>query len=433
MYAFHFIQAYSMVIAVVCLLLFLACIFFAKKYKVANYVAIFAGCLLFLSLGTSGISYLLRLKHSESELLSDATEGLVYTMESPPEDESFNWIWEAVLDDKATCLLVPSGYSFDEYVHEIFDLEKIRKDYPDLTTARYRVLWYDVARGSIDLQSKYSLTFAYTPHMKDDYHIPGAKVLSKGINSVLKGILHMQNAQWESARKCFQAADSSGNYTGTYYLSDWYKSGFGDYPRKEKADSLLEKAANGGCRTARVQLGKAILSNKNVSHFLIGKAEDYLLRVTTISTVACPTTVDCALSGLTSLNDYYKTTGRRRKAYRMTRKSYLSYGDMNVKYNEHLDNCLSSGRYKEALLIIKEGEAKGIENCYIAHALLLMHGWGLKKDRGEAERILRYAADSLDYYPAYHTLAWLYQLEKRAGASFYEELYNAEFSQNVHP
>lgn len=443
----HWIQAYPYVIVIICLVALLTvcvCASRKEKWRWAQSIASFFGMLLLLSILSSCVSFRDNRKNTQIECLSDATEGLVETLGFQNIYETFDWLMDAVQNHKGVTMLVPIGWDVKGFCEEVFDTKKIAADYPDQESGQHRVLWYNVYRdeekGGYKLQSEYTLAYVYGPYLKDSYRIDGIRVHDESVNYVLEGILHMQKEEWEEAKAAFEQADLLENVAGTYYLSDWYSVGYGVDPGaegnkgKRKGEDLLAKAADGGCRAARVKLGTQIMEDPGHTLVQISKAEEYLRGAAVLTSVAVPGVITEAQKALVSLNSYYNTTGKHRKAYRMSKKCYTSYNDLHVKYNAHLSNCLKrkSGKYyKEALEIIGEGEPVGEGNCYVAHAVMYMYGLGVNEDPGKAENLLRYAVDSLDYFPAYKTLSELFRKENRDGASFFEDLYNVEFSKNV--
>ena len=443
----HWAQAYPYVIVITSLAAFLAvCVHASRKNNWRWYlpIASFFGMLLLLSILSSCVSFGDDRKNTRKECLSDATEGLVQALGFQNVDERFDWLMDAVHNQEGITMLVPSEWNVFDFCKEVFDPNRVGLDYPGCDSLHYRILWFSVfgesGKEEYKIQSEYNLAYVYGPHLKDSFRIDGAITYGESVNYVLNGILHMQKWEWEEAKIDFEQADYLGNPAGTYYLSNWYSVGYGVDPMSDanegrrKGEELLARAADEGCRTARVKLGKRIMGDPGHTPVQISKAEDYLRSAAILTSTAAPGVIREAQEALVALNFYYNTTGKNRKAYRMTKKCYQSYNNLQVKYNEHLNNCLKrrSGKYyKEAMEIIGEGEPIGEGNCYVAHAVMCMYGLGVKEDSDRAEGLLRYAVDSLDYYPAYKTLAELYRKEKRNGSAFFEDLYNIRFSRNV--
>ena len=95
----------------------------------------------------------------------------------------------------------------------------------------------------------------------------------------------------------------------------------------------------------------------------------------------------------------------------MSRISTEASNNQNIRYIVHLDNCISCKKYSEAHKIIDDGIIYDAPHCLIVHAGMYILGNGEKQDFSQAESLLRYAADTLDYYPAYKVLADLYKVK----------------------
>lgn len=436
---FFFIQAYPAQIAVICLLVLLA-LFIWKSTRDKNkegedktnagYIigVVFALVLLVFATISTYANFQDNRKYDEDELVSDVTEGFLSVLKIKDFDKVFPWADEAILEDKGTIFIYPSSFpgSFETV---ILDKRKY-----DADPQHRHPITYNMSRDDNILRSEYKFAFVYTPNMNQAYQVPGARVLTAGINDVLKGFVYMKRKHWEKARECFSRADSIGNRMGTYLLSDWYAKGYGFDPDKATealAEAYLRKAADGGCRAARAELGKRIVNDRSHSRPALMRAEDYLRKASVVETVVAPDVINEATRSLQTLSSFYIAEHQNGEAYDCTRRSYQSFNDESLMYEEHLNNCIRDQRYGEALDIIAKGEPRRVGNCYVSHAVMLMYGHGLGRDLAEAERLLRYAADSLDHYPAYKTLAELYRLEKRVGAEFFDKLYDVEFSNRV--
>ena len=436
---FFFIQAYPAQIAVGCLLVLLALFLWNhyrdktkegedKKHAWYIFGVVFALVLLVSSTASTYITVQDNRKYNEDELVSDVTEGFLSVLKFKDFDKVFPWVDEAIMEDKGTIFIYPSSFP-GKFENIIVDQRKYNAD-----PQHRHLITYSVNREDNTLRSEYKFAFVYTPNMNQAYQVPGARILKAGINEVLKGYVYMKRKEWEKARGCFSRADSLGNPMGTYMLSEWYAKGYGFDPDKDTeatAEEYLRKAADEGCRAARAQLGERIVNDRNHTRPALMRAEDYLRKASVVETVVATDVIREATRSLRTLSSLYNAEGRNTKAYDCTRRSYRSFNDESVKYEEHLNNCIRARKYGEALEIIAEGEPKKVGNCFVAHATMLMYGYGPDKDLDGAERLLRYAADSLDHYPAYRTLAKLYRLEKRDGAEFFGKLYDVEFSNRV--
>ena len=132
-----------------------------------------------------------------------------------------------------------------------------------------------------------------------------------------------------------------------------------------------------------------------------------------------------------AVNDYYRRLGLFKEAYRISKTSTKASNSPNIKYNVHLNNCIACKKYAEAHRIINEGKECNDPRCWVVHAGMYTLGKGEKKDFSKAESLLRYAADTLDYYPAYKGLSELYKEFGREGSKFWFDLYQVKFSNRI--
>lgn len=348
-------------------------------------------------------------KESDMELISDATNSAAsfFDFKNLSEDGR-EWFAPAVKNDDVKYVLVPYGITPENLGNSAFDSKLVLKDSP---IGQMRMLFSIVPMpmmgDTYSIKSKYYLAALYKPHLKKGNRFGRCIELPLSVNIVMMACEAINRADFDMARELLHKADSLQNGAATYLLSTMYFNGFGDYPDKEVAMQLIEKAVTRGSRAAKVTIADKILKDLTSSTIQKAKAEDYLRRAVVLGTVASLSTVDYAQYALALLQSYYTSTRRFRDAYKLTKECMMAYDNPNVKYNYHLQNCVNLGKFREARIIIEEGESQGLPACYIMHARLLSKGLGYKQDVLEAEKLLRFTADSLRC-PVYEDLSILY-------------------------
>lgn len=432
LYAYHIITAYSIIIIPICCFIIIGSYF--VKWKWLKWVRISVGCILALSLIAGLFTWIEFSRGERDVLISDATASLLDAFNEDPEDE---WINQSMENGKLVFFLLstkenPKQFLYQEckkyYSTHVTPLSTFDVNYNFMTltvTQKERTLQCKHTLGMTDLDVLRSIS----PSNKHCILLPAST-----LETVL-GHISLRNYDFQAAKKHFEIADSLGNATGTYLLSKWYETGFNCDPKDEhvraRAMQLLNKAAKKGSREARVKWSKNVLNNPASTDFERGKAEDFLRRASMLNTTATYRTAETTHEALKTLNNYYRTTGRFRKAYQTTRKSYKLFQDQSVRFCDHLDNCLSLGLYREARSLIEEGERLQYKYCHLIHAGMLMNGQGFNQDYNKAEQILRFVADSLNYAAAYKGLAELYEKTDRNGVDFWEGLYNVQFDNRI--
>lgn len=427
------IEAYSSWIIVLCFLVLIGCHFF-RESELSKDIAIFAGFMLLFTLIGLFVSYKKEEDNTDNELLSDVT--MFITEEFPSivdNPDRGRWLPEAIKSGRVAYILVPpdtnmeaDGY-FDKSFGGIIDAD----------STMLHAFMMTINENETKVASRYNLLILSGPRFNERKKLDkriGIILPGKGISAVLDGILEMNQGNWDAARCLFEKAESLGNAAGAYHLARWYKSGYGREPDKNSARESKNKmrmAAENGSREARVELGRMYLLDSVSTPLQRVDGEKYLRKAALVKTVATLNNISCSRRALDGLNDYLRAVKRFKEAYELTKDSYAELNDPYFRYVSHLDNCLSRKEYTEALDIIREGELEGFGYCYLVHAGLLTNGKGLKKDYAEAEKLLRYAADSLDYYPAYRGLADLYRKADVDGCEFWERLYEARYSNRV--
>ncbi len=378
---------------------------------------------------------------SRSELVSDATESLVdyyyHLTENPIAEHP--WISkENFIDDRIRCIIVPSsGYS--EFCESAFDAETIIRDDPEKRAVRVCPL--NLRQNGKEIQTKYRFVLAYAPQLKKEWQAKGSINLPESSYLTLKGMIEIDDNDWQQGKELLERAKSEGNAAAGYYLSRWYRSGYGDEPDIEKADSLLKDAVESGSRSARYEWGSKVLRNPGIEMSDLKKAlaVDYLRDASVLKeSIGTVTTANLARESFFMLNDFYRACGKEsgsrkyyKAAYRMAKRNTRSFVDNEIRYVALLDNCISLEKYDEALEIIVEGKVQRQPHVYLVHADMLSEGKGVAKNLDEAERLLRFAADSLNHYPAYHGLSILYRRNGKKGSEFWDRLYSIKFSNEV--
>lgn len=377
---------------------------------------------------------------SRSELVSDATESLVdyyYQLTENPIAEH-PWInKENFIDDRIRCFIIPVN-SYSEFCESAFDAKAIMKDDP--VERIIRVCPLNLRQDGKEIQAKYRFVLVYAPHLRKDWQSKGTIMLPESSYLTLKGMIAIDDNDWLEGKELLEQAKSENNAAAGYYLSRWYRSGYGDEPRntEQKADSLLKDAMESGSRSARYEWGSNVLKDPGIEMSDIKKAlaVEYLRDASFLKkSIGTVTTANLARKSFFILNDFYRACGKEsgsrkyyRAAYRLARKNTGSFIDNEIKYVALLDNCVSLQKYGEALEIIEEGKKERQPHVYLVLADMYSEGKGVAVDYDEAEKLLRFAADSLNHYPAYHGLSRLYRRSGKKGAEFWDRLYDIKFS-----
>lgn len=379
---------------------------------------------------------------SRAELYSDATETVVdyLSMLGTESDPDFPWLnKDNFVKEQIRCFIIPSK-KFSDFTKSAFDKMAIIKDDPVNQTVGICILdlSQSIEKFSVKVKTKYRFALVYVPHLSGGRQIKGVIELPKSSYNAIKGTIYLDNYDWQKGKEFLEQANSEHNAAACYFLSKWYRSGYGDESNRERADSLLMEAVKKGSRAARYEWGTEVLKNSRVtmSDIMKSQAEDYLREAANLkNSITTETTANLARESIFTLNDFYRACGKERnskkyyrKAYKFTKRNPGSYTDLEVRYVALLDNCISLGKYDEALEIIKEGQQRRHPHCYLALANMYSEGKGLGINYYYAERLLRFAADSLNHYPAYHGLALLYESREKEGVEFWNRLYDIEFS-----
>lgn len=422
MYINHFMTAYSLIIILICFITIILCLLIHRQWM--NSLLIFASTLLLLSLLSNCFAKIESHKTEEEELISDVTYCIVEQFKNKNKD----WVYDAINHDSLNFILIPSSKDVKQFLYDINE---------NLASIGYLGVQYNVCLLFAEMQSKIIcgkylilMTDLSEIELLNNQHSYWTVLPHSCLEAVL-GQIDMNNHNYQSAKEHYFMADKLGNATGTYFLAKWYATGYNMCPDNNKEDELLKKAASNGSRAARMDWGKKTLISLRATEWERGEAEDYLLRSSRIKTVIYKYIVDVARESVKVLDEYYRAEYRFRDAYNLTKKNYRYFQDDEIKYNNHIDNCLSMGRYDEALDIVTEGEKVNHPYCFFTHAIMLMNGMGMHRDYSKAEHLLRFAADSLNYRLSYKGLADLYRITNRSGVDFWEGLYEANFDNRI--
>ena len=389
---------------------------------------------------------------SRKELISDATESLVdyYTDIHHGFDTGKEWINEEnLLNGTISFFLVPVS-KIDEFLVYMYNDAAVLKDDPQNGIIRYHSLI--TSQQGVASNSDYQVVLTYSPHLHSKREFKGSIKLPSSTSSVLAANHEFDGYNWASGRELLEKAQIEGNASAAYYLSHYYRYGYGRAPDEKQAEKLLRMSAESGSRSARFEWGNSVLKDSTLSMTGMNKsvAEDFLKKAASLkkSTVT-KTTGTLSRNSILLLNDFYRACAQESnnrkyytKAYNLTKKSNGSFEDVRIKYSAHLDNCIILENYDEALKIIDEGKGLKVKrggklesipqaHCFLVEADMYMRGLGVSHNFTKAEKLLRFAADSLDYYPAYRGMAELYRKRGKAGDEFWDRLYEVKFSNRI--
>ena len=266
------------------------------------------------------------------------------------------------------------------------------------------------------------------------------KILPSSISVCVLAEMKLRTKDWETAEKLLRQADSEGNAYGTYRLAQMYEEGFGRQPDSKEARKLMKKSAERGFQVAQNAWAKDILYDPSSTREEIALAEDYLRKATKLVDYRdelCYSVLHDSTYELVSLYSVQKDVLR---SYFFTWRMCRDYPSLYYPKMEHIRNCLVLHRYKTAQRLIRECESlpeetihkETLEYVFIEHAWMLIEGKGVKKNLAEGERLLKYAADTLNFYPAWLELSNFYSLiDRPSEADFYKDLYEIKYSNRM--
>lgn len=425
----HFISLFAGYVIVVCLIVIIVCIRYWEKEKITHWIVPCAFVLLLLSAWETNKSIVNLSRETEKELIADATESAIdgYYSYDPDEKE---WLDRAILENKLIYILVPATQDFESILLRVYDKSLVDKDSEG--NYLYRIVFSRAQLQGENVDSKYYLLALYQPFMRNENVICDYKVLPESVSLTMRGVVSQSKGEFSKAKAYFSKADSLSNSASTALLSKWLSSGYGEDPDKKEALRKMYQAADNGSRYARLTLGAEILSDAESNDFQKAQAEGYLRKAAVLRSVASNNTAKESEDATRFLSSYYRTTNRFYDAYQLSKTSYSCITNPNLKYGIHLDNCLSMGYYEEAQRLIEEGEKLRFPNCYLAHAELYIQGKVVKRDIQAAEKLLRFAADSLGEYVAYNRLASIYQaLGDNRSAQLWKRMFIANYHTSI--
>lgn len=288
--------------------------------------------------------------------------------------------------------------------------------------------------------TKYALIIMEMGKVKQDLDEKYITPLPYSVNLTVCGYSCLNKLNWKQAENYFDEGYKLGNGVAAYYLYVMYKNGCGmdpDAEQQKKAMRYLHESSDMGYRKAQLEYGKILLESENVSDVSLGV--DYLKNASLLSDFRSGYGMTTMERAIEKLNEYYLNTGQYKDAYKFS-KLLLEHNKMErQKYERHLDNCILVNNYKEANDIIRKGKRLGIKDpqhaayCYISEAILLSKGLGGNPvDLSKAERLLRFASDSLDSKYARKVLSELYSnngFEEQS--SFWSDLYNVDYHKTI--
>ena len=260
------------------------------------------------------------------------------------------------------------------------------------------------------------------------------KPLSPSVNFTVAGLLLMNKNEWDNAFRVLNEAFCQGNGVAGYYLYFAYANGLGVDKDTDESMNYLKESADLGYRRAQQEYGQILLAREGDVDNAMGL--QYLQKATLLSDFSYYSTLTYLHRAIDDLQDYYHGTKQYEKAYSFTKNLIKESGIEDLTYQYHLDNCILSGRYSEALDIIQKGQkSEDFQNagyCKVVQAKMLSEGLGVKKDFRKAEIALRFASDSLDYPFARKKLAELYSQEGYEDeAAFWQRLYDIRFHSTI--
>lgn len=296
---------------------------------------------------------------------------------------------------------------------------------------------YSISRW-VDKGSRYDLLIINKNYLKKDIDNKILTLLPNDINLTVCGFLYLQEANWNLAEKYLKDAFDSGNGVASYYLYLMYKNGCGMKPDDIVAMQFLKKAAKMGYRKAQTEYGQYLV-NTSTSRREISQGISLLKKASMMVDYRSGLIVINQCKAINYLLDYYWNTNQLKESYRFSSLLMKDKNEEEIVIIWHLDNCIANGKYKEAEEIIRKGMRNGTRKpqlatyCYETEAKILSQGLGRKKvDLKRAEKMLRYASDSLDSRYSRKMLGELYgQYHYTEDSIFWTKLYDINFSKNI--
>lgn len=291
--------------------------------------------------------------------------------------------------------------------------------------------------GDESVHSKTKLVAFNTEFAKSGFEDEFIVPLSSSVEHTVAGVLLLDKNEWSNAIHVLNDALVQNNGVAAYYLYLAYfthANGLGTEKNNDLQIQYLKKSADLGYRKAQLQYGQHLLEKGGDIDIAIGL--QYLRRAAVLSEFRTPPAMGTMHNAIEALHDYYLETGQFDQAYSFTKEIIKENRLEYLNYQYHLDNCLRTGRYSEALDIIRKGsESKDHQEagyCRVVKAKMFYEGLGVQKDLRKAELALRAASDSLDYPYARKMLAEFYSREgEEEEAAFWQKLYDIRFRSTI--
>lgn len=292
-------------------------------------------------------------------------------------------------------------------------------------------------RGDQGVNSKTQVIVFNTEWARRGFEDQNLEPLPQSVSLTAAGILLLNKNDWDNAISVLNEALDQGNGVAGYYLYFVYNNGLGTKVNSEHSDLAIEylkRSADLGYRRAQQEYGESLLKKKDDISISLGL--QYLKTATLLNDFRYPDAMVHFHQAIDAVLGYYLGTEQYKKAYSFTKdiikKNKLEY----LKYMYHMDNCLITGHYSEALDIIQKGikskDPQEAGYCRVIQAKMLREGLGVNKDLGKAELALRFASDSLDYPYAKKALAEFYSSEGlEEEAAFWQRLYDIRFRNKI--
>jgi len=290
----------------------------------------------------------------------------------------------------------------------------------------------------VDKGTRYDLLIVKKKYFKKNIDKKILTLLPNDINLTVCGFLYLQVANWNLAEKYLKEAFDSGNGVASYYLYLMYKNGCGMKPDDNIAMQYLMRAAKMGYRKAQTEYGQYLVNTSN-SRREISQGISLLKKASMMVGYRSGLIVINQCKAINYLLDYYWNTNQLKESYRFSSMLMKDKNEEEIVIIWHLENCIANGKYKKAEEIIRKGMRNITRKpllatyCYETEAKILSQGLGGKKvDLKRAEKMLRFASDSLDSRYSRKMLGNLYgQYHYPEDSIFWTKLYDINFSKNV--
>ena len=351
---------------------------------------------------------------SKNTLVNVMTEDAVIA-----DSRNIYWVTEDKLKEGGVCYLATK-----KVIQNLSDHDSAMLD---LLVSKYFSIY--IAKGELPNQSvvlhnkipgnEYTLIIIDKNYLKGKLP-PDYQILPSAVSLCVLGEKKLSAGQWREAKELFHKAEEAGSAYAMFRRAQLYEGGYDlapDADSEQTARDLKKKAADQGYQLAQYEWGKDVLMDDKSSRTEKATAEEYLKKATKLTDARNNVSINTCRDAAGQLLYYYQV---RRKdvlqSYILTRRLCRDYPEFSFPKREHIPNCIAMHRYRRAKQLIREFEAlprdsiykETLEYVFIDHARMYIEGKGVKKNLAEGERLLRYAADSLDFLPAWHELSEFY-------------------------